>query len=589
MNTSLNQHDNPFQLIRSKSKRANPFIAAPLKVAEKFLGLSELQEIYRRASQIQSENHFFQNVLSSMNVELEVAKGELSRIPTKGGAIIIANHPFGGIEGVALGALLHSIRPDTKIMANYLLAKIPELADSFISVDPFGKDKSTRRNLKGLKQTLCHLESGGILAVFPAGEVSCFSFRQGEITDKKWSETIARIIRHAQCPVIPIFFSGHNRLRFQMAGLVHPLLRTALLPQEFVNTNNTKLQISIGTALSSSAIVGYDDATMTDILRNCVYALKEKSENGLSTAAIANQPIYEGESVYSIAREIEQLPRKQMVYASGDYFVFYAQMEQAPSIVREIGRLREITFRGVGEGTGKPTDVDTYDTYYTHIFVWNAARQEIVGAYRIGRVDIIVEKYGRKGLYLHSLFKMKKKLLKRISPALELGRSFIRLEYQRSTALLLLWKGIAQFLLLYPEYKVMFGAVSISNDYRPQSRRMMISFLEHHLFDDELAKYVKPRNPERTIFGSRLAQRLGESCTSVEQLSTLIAQLEPDKKGVPTLLKYYIKLGGKLIGFNRDTFFSNVVDGLIVVDIRKADTRLLKKIVGKEDMVAEEQ
>ncbi|MBI3259263.1 MAG: lysophospholipid acyltransferase family protein [Ignavibacteriae bacterium] len=585
MNTMMNSPRNPFQLLHSVPGRTNPLVAAPLKVAENLLGLSELQEIYHRASNLQSGNHFFQDVLSSMNVELVVRDYELSRIPKKGAAIIIANHPFGGIEGVALGALLHSIRPDMKIMANYLLAKIPELADSFITVDPFGKDTSPQRNLKGLKETLMHLKSGGILAVFPAGEVSSFSFAHGEVTDNKWSDSIARIIRHTQCPVVPVFFSGHNRLRFQMAGLVHPLLRTALLPHEFVNSNNTKLQVTIGNILQPSKLVRNDDTAMIGFLRSSVYVLKEKQKKEKKIDTIpTNQPIDKGESMESMIKEIEQLPFKQKLFVSGDFFVFYVQEEQAPGIVREIGRLREITFRGAGEGTGKARDVDKYDKYYTHIFIWNAAQQEIAGAYRIGRTDVIVEKYGRKGLYIHSLFKIRKKFLRRISPSLELGRSFVRIEYQRSAVLLLLWKGIGQYLHLYPEYKVLFGAVSISNEYRPQSRKMMISFLEHHVYDDGLAKYVKPRNPERNMFDEQLAYRLGASCSSIEQVSSLVSELEPDGKGVPTLLKHYLKLGGKLLGFNRDEVFSNVVDGLILVDITKTNPHILKKITGKEEV-----
>ena len=179
MNTMINPSRNPFQLLHSVPGRTNPIVAAPLKVAENLLGLSELHKIYCKACGLQSGNHFFQDVLSSMNVELDIQENELSRIPKKGAAIIIANHPFGGIEGVALGALLHSIRPDMKIMANYLLAKIPELADSFITVDPFKKNTSPTRNMKGLKETLQHLKSGGILAVFPAVDVSSFSFRHG--------------------------------------------------------------------------------------------------------------------------------------------------------------------------------------------------------------------------------------------------------------------------------------------------------------------------------------------------------------------------------------------------------------------------
>lgn len=575
------------QLFRIPLPQNKDFLALPIQAVEAMVGLPALRGIYHEASTVRSGEHFFQDILSSMNVRLDVLPAEVARIPVTGAAIVVANHPFGGIEGIALGALIHAIRPDVKIMANYLLHSIPELAGSFIPVDPFGSAAAARNNLQGMKETLRHLAAGGILVVFPAGEVSSFSPAERAITDPEWSSSIARIIRHAGCPVVPVYFAGHNRLRFQVAGLLHPRLRTAMLPREFAHSRNSTLELAIGSTVAFSKLSHYNDTSMMNFLRNRVYILRHRNHRhpapveGITEVYGAISP---AENPEYLAAEIEQLPREQMLFASGDSFVFYATAEQTPTIVREIGRLRELTFRAVGEGTGKHSDLDEFDAYYTHLFLWNAARQEIMGAYRLGRTDQILEEFGRKGLYIHTLFKIRKKFLRKISPALELGRSFIRPEYQKSSALLVLWRGIGQFIVRHAQYTTLFGAVSISNDYQPESRQMLVSYLETNAFSPEHAKYVKPRNFTDFRFSTPLTVKIGSSCTSVDQLSQLISEIEPDAKGVPTLVKHYLKLGGKLLGFSLDEKFSNVVDGLIFVDLKQTPPAILEKIMGKEGM-----
>lgn len=575
------------QLFRIPLPENKDFLALPMQAVEAMVGLPVLRGIYHDASSVRSGDHFFQDILKSMNVRLDVSPAEIARIPVTGAAIVVANHPFGGIEGIALGALIHAIRPDVKIMANYLLHSIPELAGSFIPVDPFGNASSARNNLQGMKQTLQHLAAGGILVVFPAGEVSSFSPAERAITDPEWSTSIARIIRHAECPVVPVYFAGHNRLRFQVAGLLHPRLRTAMLPREFAHSRNSTLELAIGSTVSFTKLRDYNDVSMMNFLRNRVYILRHKNHRHHGEAERipdVSGALSPAEDPEYLAAEIEQLPREQMLFASGETFVFYATAEQTPTIVREIGRLRELTFRSVGEGTGKHSDLDEFDAYYTHLFLWNAAKQEIMGAYRLGRTDQILEEFGRKGLYIHTLFKIRKKFLRKISPALELGRSFIRPEYQKSSALLMLWRGIGQFIVRHAQYTTLFGAVSISNDYLPESRQMLVSYLENNAFAPEYAKYVKPRNLTDFRFSSPLSAKIGSSCTSVEQLSQLISEIEPDAKGVPTLVKHYLKLGGKVLGFSLDEEFSNVVDGLIVVDLKQTPPAILEKIMGKEGM-----
>jgi putative hemolysin len=248
--------------------------------------------------------------------------------------------------------------------------------------------------------------------------------------------------------------------------------------------------------------------------------------------------------------------------------------------------LREATFRQVGEGTRKPIDLDRFDDYYWHLFVWNREAGQVAGAYRLGPSDEILARFGPKGFYTSQLFQWKRSFLDRIIPALELGRSFVRPEYQKTYApLLLLWKGIGQYLLRTPQYKLLFGPVSISNGYTTASRQLMVKFLSAYRQSPELTPLVRARNPFRQRASqpsAKLADELiGATVWGIEELSALIADVETDRKGVPVLLKQYLKLGGELVAFNIDRRFSDALDGLIVVDLRKTDARVLERYMGK--------
>ena len=270
-----------------------------------------------------------------------------------------------------------------------------------------------------------------------------------------------------------------------------------------------------------------------------------------------------------------------------NFLVLLAKSPEIPNLLHEIGRLREITFRQAGEGTGRSIDLDTFDHHYWHLFLWNRSAQEVVGAYRLGPSDEIVKSIGVNGLYTRQLFAWTPSFLERISPALELGRSFVRSEYQKTySPLLLLWRGIGQFLVRNPHYKVLFGPASISADYGPASRQLIVQFLRAYRQSPELAPLVRPRNPFRTgLF--RVGQELmKESAWDIEELSALIADIEFDRKGVPILLKQYLKLGGELVAFNVDRNFANALDGLIVVDLRKTDRRLLERYLGVQGAAA---
>lgn len=281
--------------------------------------------------------------------------------------------------------------------------------------------------------------------------------------------------------------------------------------------------------------------------------------------------------------EIECLPEDQRLVASGNFTVQYARATQIPWCLQEIGRLRELTFRTAGEGTGRASDVDLFDAYYLHLFVWDTQAEKIVGAYRMGLTDEILGRYGKRGLYTQSLFKYGPRLLESLNPAIELGRSFVRTEYQRSfSPLMLLWRGIGRFILRSPQYAVLFGPVSISNSYAALSRQLMVEFLSANNAEAGLARHVKPRRPFRSLRSRVWDEMEFASVRDIEDLSRAIARIEGDRKGIPILLRQYLKLGGRLLGFSADKQFSDALDGLIMVDLRSSSPRVLARYMGEE-------
>jgi putative hemolysin len=284
--------------------------------------------------------------------------------------------------------------------------------------------------------------------------------------------------------------------------------------------------------------------------------------------------------------EVDGLPPSQRLVDNGCFQVYWAQAAQIPSVLLEIGRLRELTFRSVGEGSGKSADTDWFDPHYLHMFLWDVQAKAIVGAYRLGLVQEILSQYGKQGLYTHSLFKYGPRMLDMLKPAIELGRSFVRVEYQRSFApMLLLWRGIARFIEASPQYAVLFGPVSISNSYSGASRELMVEYLSAHVVETRMVRYVQPRRPFRYQRGS--ASDVGSPFPqSIDELSRMIARLEPDHKGIPILLRQYLRLGGRIIAFNVDSKFSNALDGLLVVDLRQIDPAVLERYMGKPAMIA---
>jgi putative hemolysin len=559
-------------------------LAPPL---ESLLALRRCERTYDALRHAVDPRQFALGALAALDVEFEPS-GALEAVPGEGPLVVVANHPFGGIEGLYLYALLAARRADVRVLGNELLNQLPAFAPAVIAVDVLGGRGAARRNAAAMRAAIRWVEGGGALLVFPAGEVATVDRRSRTVVDPAWHPSIARLLRLARAPVVPVYVSGGNSRLFHAAGRLHPRLRTALLPREIFNKRGRHIPVRVGRPIPLAQLdaIGGDEL-LSDYLRLRVYALACESPSVESTRpasppAAAAEPVGEAVDPARLAAELAALDPAQRLAAGNDLEVWHATQAQAPGVLQELGRLRELTFRTVGEGTGRARDLDLYDRYYDHLFVWNPVSREIVGGYRIGAVDRIYERYGTRGLYTHTLFDFRHSLLPSLGPALEIGRSFVRPEYQRSFApLLLLWKGIAAYVVAHQRYRVLFGPVSISNDYSSASRALITGFLRAQSADVARARLVRPRNPLPNGRGARLVRREAAEVGGLDVLESVVASLESDGKGVPVLLRQYLKLGAKVLGFNVDPAFGHSIDVLVAVDLMQTDERVLAKYMGR--------
>lgn len=553
-------------------------------VLDKLFALHHLRVLYKTAS---STDGFHRNLLAELEVSSQFDDDDLARVPRSGPLVIVANHPFGMLEGSLLGTILPRVRQDYKVMTNQLLACMPELKSNCIFVDPFQNKHSAVQNGRGLREAVRWLRDGHMLVIFPAGEVSHWTLRNKAVEDPAWSTTVARLIRITGAAALPLYFKGANSVPFHLLGMVHPKLRTVRLPHELFKKRGATIEIRFGSVIPFSRIAAIpDDIEATSYLRWRTYLLSKRGQAAIRTDRAKHflRPIAAKVCHHSMAADLRSLSPEHQLEDSRDLSVYLAESHQLPNVLKEIGRLREVTFREVGEGTGKPEDLDQFDMYYQHLVLWSKTNQEVVGAYRVGNSDQISAKYGVKGLYTNTLFHYDPAFFREIGPALELGRSFVRKEYQKKYApLFALWKGLGRHVSRHPETPVLFGAVSISNEYTPASRQLVARFLEEQMANEKLATLVKARQPfplsrklhhEEQAIRSLFADR--------DRVSEVVADIESDRKGLPVLLTQYLKLGGKILGSNLDQRFADALDGLVLVDLRKTRHDVLERYMGED-------
>ncbi|CAM3778515.1 lysophospholipid acyltransferase family protein [Mucilaginibacter galii] len=548
--------------------------------------INQVNDLFAQAQPKQGPE-FVDAILEGCGVTVDFDQSELKNLPADGAFIAIANHPYGGIEGMILLKILCMARPDAKLMANFLLKKIPNLSDYFIAVNPF-ENVEHSSSISGIKSTLELLRDGTPIGIFPAGEVSTYKINTKQVTDRMWHPVVGKIIAKAKVPVVPIYFHGNNGLLFNLLSLIHPALRTAKLPSELFNKQGHTIKLRIGKPIQVQDIPNYNNATqLLNFLRAKTYALgtglenEKRLFNPRNLFKIKKEPkeIVPPTASELMERELVPLRENYKVWTEKNYEVFITPTALIPNVIREIGRLREITFREIGEGTNNATDLDEYDIYYHHLFIWDVKTSMIVGAYRIGMGDEIFESFGKKGFYISTLFKLRSQFSDVLQSSLELGRSWIRKEYQqKALPLFLLWKGILKFLIDNPRYRYLIGPVSISNTFSKFSKSLIVDYITRNHFDHEMAQFVKPRKQFKVDFSSIDADALMAGEENFKKLDNLISEIETHNIKVPVLLRQYISLNAKIICFNIDPKFADCLDGFLVLDLHNVPKDVLEKI-----------
>ncbi|MFZ9914460.1 MAG: lysophospholipid acyltransferase family protein [Phycisphaerales bacterium] len=571
----------PVAIPRPSAAWARALVDAPLRMAERAFKLDAIEAMASAVEQGDPSRDVMERVMEVTRLSVKATEEDLARIPAKGGVLLCANHPFGGADSTALLAAARRRRSDVKFLTNGIMSRFPFLEPCCIFVDPFGGEGAVRRNAAAIREALAWLKAGHVLGAFPAGEVSASSWGQWTPADPPWSTIPARLALSAGAKIVPVWFEGTNSSMFHALGLVHPRLRTALLPSEFVARCGTEIELRIGRAIATEGS-GLDPESMTRLVRGRCELLRRhapppKPEQVLEPLG---GPLAGADE---IAAELAALPAEALLVREGDYDVYMARAAQIRRTLPEIGRLREIAFRAVGEGSGKTSDTDRFDETYWQLVVWNRAKREIVGGYRAGVVAEVTKDAGIAGLYTSTLFEYSPRIASELGDAIELGRSYVRPEYQRQPLpLSLLWKAIGVF-MFRGGHRRMFGPVSISNDYTSMSKELIMEFLERHRMAAPFAKLVTPRNPPaRRGVAGWTSRETAEATADITHVERLVDEIERGERAVPVLLRQYLRLNAQLLAFNVDHEFGDVVDALMLVDLAQIDERIMRYYLGDE-------
>ena len=546
----------------------------------KVLKISTLNEIYDKTKHLQNVE-FLDAILNEFQIKFEIPEEDFKRLPKDGAYITISNHPLGGIDGALLLKLMLEKEPNFKIIANFLLHRIEPMKQYIMPVNPFEDHKKAKSSVIGIKETLRHLSDGNPLGIFPAGEVS--TYKDGElIVDKAWEQGAIKVIRKAQVPVVPIYFHAKNSRLFYFLSKINPILRTAKLPSEVFSQKNRIIKVRIGKPISVVEQNEYKTIEeYSEFLRRKTYMLSnsfnEKSKMlspqnlalNLKTPKVPKEIVFPANLEKMIA-EVEQLKATDCrFFQSKNYEVFFTKASNIPTILHEIGRLREITFREVGEGTNESIDTDKYDQYYHHMFLWDDNTKRVAGAYRMGLGSEIYPKYSMEGFYLNDLFRFDSELHDMMKHSIEMGRAFIVKDYQQKPMpLFLLWRGIIHTTLRYPEHKFLLGGVSISNQFTDFSKSLMIEFMKSNYYDPYIAQYIKPKKEFKVKLKDADKDFIfDEAEADLNKFDKIIDELEPGNLRLPVLIKKYLKQNARLVAFNVDPLFNNAIDGLMYIRI----------------------
>ena len=552
------------------------------------LRISAINKIYNK-NKNKKDLDFLNGVLDDCDIKFEIPEEDLKRIPKDGPFITVSNHPLGGIDGVLLLKLLIEKRTDYKIIANFLLHRIEPLKPYVMPVNPFETRKDAKSSVAGIKSALLHLREGKPLGIFPAGEVS--TYKDGKLkVDKPWEDGAVRLIKKANVPVIPIYFHAKNSRLFYFLSKISDTLRTAKLPSEVISQNGKVIKVRIGKPISVKDQNEYKDIpAFYEFIRKKTYMLANPFEKANKLISAQNIKIKKPAKKITTQRNVESFIKEVNFLRENDgrllesknYEVFFANAKQIPNLLHEIGRLREITFRDVGEGTNKSIDLDAYDKYYYHMFLWDREANRLAGAYRMGLGKEIYKKYGINGFYIQTLFRIEPELYQMMENTIEMGRAFIIGEYQQKPMpLFLLWKGIVHVTLRYPEHKYLMGGVSISNQFSEFSKSLMIEFMKSHYYDPYIAQYIQPKKEFKVKLKDGDKDFVFDATKAdMQKFDKFIDEIEPGALRIPVLIKKYVKQNARLVAFNVDPKFNNAVDGLMYIKVSDIPESTVKPVM----------
>ncbi|WP_421298220.1 lysophospholipid acyltransferase family protein [Aeromonas veronii] len=509
---------------------------------------------------------FVEQALTQLDFDYRVSEAQLEHIPASGRVILVANHPIGSLDGLALLQLLGRIRPDVKIVANQLLAQLSPLRPLLLPVDNM-EDKTDRQAILAMNEHLAH---EGALVIFPAGEVSRLGLKG--VKDGPWQAGFIKLAQRTRTPLVPIHLGGRNSLWFYLASWLNKPASALLLVRQLFRQQGQTLPVTIGARIPLGSFQELPAKTAAQLVRNHLYRIGRGKAGRLQTEA----PIALPEDRRQLKQAIESCEQLGTT-PDGQGIYLYRRHELSHSVIlRELGRLREIAFRAVGEGSDKRRDLDGFDNDYHHLILWDPARLDIIGAYRFAPVAELLASKGKDGLYSHTLFGFEDKLLPRLEQAIELGRSFIQPAYWGKRGLDYLWFGIGAYLARYPRYRYLFGPVSLSGSLPPAAKDLLVSFYRQH-FAPELALAPSRRPYPET-------QPLFEGLDYGADLKALKARLDNLGCAIPTLYKQYSELcepgGVQFMDFGIDPDFNHCIDGLVWVDVSRIKSHKRARYIG---------
>lgn len=551
-------------------------ITLPIRLIDKIMGLAKMQRLYE-ANNMQGlgKEEFADKLLSVLNVTIDGEQELLAKIPKTGPIVIASNHPFGGLEGVILARILGKARTDLKVLANVGLQIFSELQDYFIFTNPLSERDP--RNGPSLRTSMAHVKAGGALLLFPSGKVSYKERQQERIVEHPWNRLVAKLVQTSQAQFLPIWIEGQNSDMFYRIESVYYPLRMLFLGRELLNKNNTTVKLNAGNSLAAKHLApqkaGQEQA---DLARCLSVACSDEWRQNWPTLDAENfAPLAQALSKADVLTEIANLPAEQHLVTYKQFEVYYGFQSQIPQIVDEIARLRELVFRQHNEGSGESRDTDKFDASYTQLFIVDREQGQIIGAYRMGQTDRLLQQNGVAALYLSQMFEFDEGFYNQQEPCLEMGRSFLIPEYQRSYhGLYLLWRGIGAFVCRFPQYRRLYGTVSISKLYDKRSIAIMERALVKPL------PTVRARTPWNMPLHPDL-QAFAEQYELSEHLSAFLKTLEPDGKDIPVLLKHYQKLGAEFYCLGLDSNFADTPGMLLCVDLLNVPEKLGKQYMAE--------